>query len=165
MVHSAVEGCVRNLFSVTLTPENCVVRITNYISVRICKQVPPGFFSNSVICGLFSTWPNLTGCSSQKKKKKKTCVYNTVYISSPHPSPLPIISHNSHRVIKQYTFGISARRRSCSNFRGWLISRFLFTRLQQSFPEGIITPYEGTSLTISKVCRRPICYRISSHFG
>ena len=42
---------------------------------------------------------------------------------------------------------------------------FLFGRLQQSFPEGIIKPYEGTSLTIGKVCRRPICYRISSHFG
>ena len=43
--------------------------------------------------------------------------------------------------------------------------KILFGRLQQSFPEGIIKPHEGTSLTIGKVCRRPICNRISSHFG
>ena len=44
-------------------------------------------------------------------------------------------------------------------------SRFLFGRLEQSFPEGIINPYQGTRLTIGQVCLVPICYRISSHFG
>ena len=58
------------------------------------------------------------------------------------------------------TFEITTRGRSF-----FPVSRFVFGRLRQSFPEGIIKPYEGTSLTIGKVCRRPICYRISSHFG
>ena len=89
------------------------------------------------------------------------CLICCLHLPHPPPSrssPLPIISHKSLHYLK------SARAVEVV-FRGRLISRFLSGRLQQSFPEGIIKPYEGTSLTIGKVCRRPICYRISSHFG
>ena len=84
--------------------------------------------------------------------------------SPPLSSPTAIISQNSVRVIKQ-SYLKSARTIDFFFMVGWF-SRFLFGCLEQSFPEGIIKPYEGRSLlTIGKVCRRLICYRISSHFG
>ena len=82
----------------------------------------------------------------------------------PLSSPTAIISQNSVRVIKQ-SYLKSARVMDFFFMVGWF-SRFLFGSLEQSFPEGVIKPYEGKSLlTIGKVCRRLICYRISSHFG
>ena len=111
------------------------------------------FEACSVIDHLFShvsVQKALTSCS---RPKKKTCVFNAFYIfphATPAPSPLHITSHNSLCGIKHYYISeIRARVRS----------------LQQSFPEGIIKPYKGTSVTIGNVCCYPICYRISSHFG
>ena len=103
----------------------------------------------------------LTSCSRQKKKR----VYSAVYIF-PHPLPLPYLSFLKLLSVSlsTITFEISARGRSYFPWSG-SFSRFLSGHLQQSFPEGIIKTYEGTSLTIGKVCRRTICYRILSHFG
>ena len=101
-----------------------------FTSVWICKKAPPGFFSNCLVWGLFSNWPSFVLCFSTKKLKTNTCVFNAFYIFShanPAPSPLPITSHNSLRGIQHYYISeIRARGRS----------------LQQSFPEGIIKPYE-----------------------
>ena len=81
----------------------------------------------------------------------------------PLSSPTTIIFQNSVRVIKQ-SYLKSARVMDFFFMVGWF-SRFLFGCLEQSFSEGVIKPYEGTSLlTIDKVCRRLICYRFSSHF-
>ena len=87
----------------------------------------------------------------------------------PLTSPPPLISYCDHfpkfcPCDETILFEISPR--DGFFFMIGRFSRFLFGCLEQSFPEGIIKPYEGRSLlTIGKVCRRLICYRISSHFG
>ena len=75
------------------------------------------------------------------------------------PSPGPTTTTTTYDHFQQFSCScdktilleISVRDRSC--FLWSVVSRFLFGRLGQSFPEGIIKPYDGTSLTIGN---RPI---------
>ena len=130
-----------------------------YISVWICKKVPPGFFSNSLISGLFCTWPIfvclfvcydvfstkkkfLTSRSSQTNVLK-TAAYIFPHNSPPplpHPYPLPIISHNSLSVI------MSVRGRSCFPWSFNFLD-FLLAACSKVFWKASFKPYEWTSLT------------------
>ena len=73
------------------------VYIYIYIYIYIYK-VPPEIFSNSLIWGLFSTWPFLllffndlfsTKLPLKAAVDKKKPVFNTLFTSSPFPSPFP----------------------------------------------------------------------------
>ena len=83
----------------------------------------------------------------------------------PPPPPLPrpphIISHNSLRVIKHYiTFVISKRGRSCFPWSVNFVDSFWPPAAKFSERH-----HQALSLKVGKVCCRPICYRILSHFG
>ena len=94
----------------------------------------------------------------------KKRVYNAVYIFP--PSPLPINSHNSLRVTENTINTFESARAVEVVFPAWSVNYLdFFWPPAAKFSGRHQYAYEGTSLRIGKVFRRPIRYCISSHFG